>query len=503
MLRTYCRYAVQVGAAPSRRAPWSAGPPSGRGRAPAAQCFAARFVRPRPQPSRRAASERVPREPRRRCRASSTTACCAPSRSVVAATVRTNFFHRASTAGRARRRSRSRSTAPASPTCRGRGRSTRSTCTRPRMEGDPPARRQGRARRHPLERPARRLPHRGPRADEDADGEERGHRPGRRQGRLRRQGQRASPTTPSSTRTGRSSAPCSTSPTTSSTAASSRPPASSATTSPIPYLVVAADKGTATFSDVANEVAAEYGFWLGDAFASGGSHGYDHKKLGITARGAWECVARTSASSGRDADRDPFTVIGIGDMSGDVFGNGLLRSRTLRLRAAFNHRHVFLDPDPDPGGVVRRARAALRAAALELGRLPPRAPEPRAARSSRAAPRPIPLSPEARALLGLAARDRRRRPAGPRRPAHADRPALERRHRHLREGAGRDRRRGRRQRQRRGARQRAASCARRSSAKAATSASRSARASSTRSPAAASTPTPSTTRPASTCRTTR
>jgi glutamate dehydrogenase len=114
-----------------------------------------------------------------------------------------------------------------------------------------------------------------------------------------------------------------------------------------PYLVVAADKGTATFSDVANAIAAEYRFWLGDAFASGGSAGYDHKKIAITARGAWECVKRHFHELGLDAERQPFTVIGIGDMSGDVFGNGLLRSRHARLVAAFNHQHIFIDPDPD------------------------------------------------------------------------------------------------------------------------------------------------------------
>ncbi len=117
---------------------------------------------------------------------------------------------------------------------------------------------------------------------------------------------------------------------------------------PDPYLVVAADKGTAAFSDIANEVAAQHRFWLGDAFASGGTHGYDHKKEGITARGAWECVRRHFREMGRDANRDTLTVIGIGDMSGDVFGNGLLMSRRMRLRAAFNHQHIFLDPDPDP-----------------------------------------------------------------------------------------------------------------------------------------------------------
>ena len=115
-----------------------------------------------------------------------------------------------------------------------------------------------------------------------------------------------------------------------------------------PYLVVAADKGTAHLSDTANEVAAEYGFWLGDAFASGGSHGYDHKKEGITARGAWECVKRHFWELGKDIQREPFTVAGIGDMSGDVFGNGMLLSRQIRLVAAFDHRHIFLDPDPDP-----------------------------------------------------------------------------------------------------------------------------------------------------------
>ncbi len=114
------------------------------------------------------------------------------------------------------------------------------------------------------------------------------------------------------------------------------------------YLVVAADKGTATFSDIANEIAIEYGFWLGDAFASGGSTGYDHKAMGITARGAWESVRRHASVLGMDADRDPMTAVGIGDMSGDVFGNGMLRSRALRLVAAFDHRHVFIDPDPDP-----------------------------------------------------------------------------------------------------------------------------------------------------------
>ncbi len=115
-----------------------------------------------------------------------------------------------------------------------------------------------------------------------------------------------------------------------------------------PYLVVAADKGTATFSDIANGVAAERGFWLGDAFASGGSQGYDHKAMGITARGAWEAVKRHFRELGKDIQSEPFTVAGVGDMSGDVFGNGMLLSTQIRLVAAFDHRHVFIDPDPDP-----------------------------------------------------------------------------------------------------------------------------------------------------------
>jgi len=123
------------------------------------------------------------------------------------------------------------------------------------------------------------------------------------------------------------------------------------------YLVVAADKGTATFSDTANAVAREYGFWLDDAFASGGSAGYDHKKMGITARGAWEAVKRHFRRLGTDTQTTTFTVAGIGDMSGDVFGNGMLLSPHIRLRAAFDHRHVFLDPDPDSGvGFAERKR---------------------------------------------------------------------------------------------------------------------------------------------------
>ncbi|HVI52733.1 MAG TPA: NAD-glutamate dehydrogenase domain-containing protein [Candidatus Sulfotelmatobacter sp.] len=114
-----------------------------------------------------------------------------------------------------------------------------------------------------------------------------------------------------------------------------------------PYLVVAADKGTATFSDIANGISAEYGFWLGDAFASGGSQGYDHKVMGITARGAWESVKRHFREMGIDCQEQDFTAIGVGDMSGDVFGNGMLNSRHTQLLAAFDHRHIFVDPNPD------------------------------------------------------------------------------------------------------------------------------------------------------------
>ena len=135
------------------------------------------------------------------------------------------------------------------------------------------------------------------------------------------------------------------------------------------YLVVAADKGTATFSDIANGVAKDYGFWLGDAFASGGSVGYDHKAMGITARGAWESVKRHFREMGVDCQTEDFTVVGVGDMSGDVFGNGMLLSEHIRLVAAFDHRDIFLDPDPDRRPVVRRAQAAVRAAAVELAGL--------------------------------------------------------------------------------------------------------------------------------------
>jgi glutamate dehydrogenase len=168
------------------------------------------------------------------------------------------------------------------------------------------------------------------------------------------------------------------------------------------YLVVAADKGTATFSDIANAISLEYGYWLGDACASGGSAGYDHKKMAITARGAWECVKRHFREIGTDIQKRDFTVIGIGDMSGDVFGNGMLLSRHIRLLAAFDHRHLFLDPAADAAtSFAERER---------LFQLPRSSWDdydrkkiskgggvfPRSAKS-------IPLSPEASAMLGLTA----------------------------------------------------------------------------------------------------
>ncbi|MBP0495382.1 NAD-glutamate dehydrogenase [Pararoseomonas indoligenes] len=169
-----------------------------------------------------------------------------------------------------------------------------------------------------------------------------------------------------------------------------------------PYIVAAADKGTATFSDIANALSIEYGFWLGDAYASGGSAGYDHKEMGITARGAWVMVARHFAEMGRDIQAEPFTCVGVGDMSGDVFGNGLLISRKTRLLAAFDHRHIFIDPDPDMEASFNERE--------RLFRLPRSSWDdydkglisagggvfPRNART-------IPLSPEAQALLGIEA----------------------------------------------------------------------------------------------------
>ncbi len=166
------------------------------------------------------------------------------------------------------------------------------------------------------------------------------------------------------------------------------------------YLVVAADKGTATFSDAANEIAARYGFWLGDAFASGGSEGYDHKKMGITARGAWESVKWHFAALGLNPDTDDFTAVGVGDMSGDVFGNGMLLSEHIRLIAAFDHRHVFIDPAPDPAvSFAERSRmfALPRSSWADYDQAlisPGGGVWPRTLKS-------VPVSPQARTALGI------------------------------------------------------------------------------------------------------
>ena len=171
---------------------------------------------------------------------------------------------------------------------------------------------------------------------------------------------------------------------------------------PDPYLVVAADKGTATFSDIANGIAVKRGFWLGDAFASGGSNGYDHKKLGITAKGAWEAVKRHFYELGHDINTTPITAVGVGDMSGDVFGNGMLLSNQLKLVAAFDHRHIFVDPNPDPAVSLaerRRLFALQRSSWDDYDKSLISAGGgvwPRTART-------IELSPEARAALGITA----------------------------------------------------------------------------------------------------
>ena len=169
-----------------------------------------------------------------------------------------------------------------------------------------------------------------------------------------------------------------------------------------PYLVVAADKGTATFSDYANAISAEYGHWLGDAFASGGSKGYDHKEMGITARGAWESVKRHFRELGVDTQATDFTVVGIGDMSGDVFGNGMLLSRHIRLVAAFDHRHIFIDPSPDAERTFaerERLFALPRSSWADYERNLISEGGGIWARSEKS----VPLSPQARAALGVEA----------------------------------------------------------------------------------------------------
>ena len=169
-----------------------------------------------------------------------------------------------------------------------------------------------------------------------------------------------------------------------------------------PYLVVAADKGTATFSDYANQVSAEYGHWLGDAFASGGSVGYDHKAMGITARGAWESVKRHFREMGVDTQSTDFTVVGVGDMSGDVFGNGMLLSRHIRLVAAFDHRHIFIDPNPDAASTFAERERLFQLPRSSWADYDAKLISEGGgvwARSEKS----VPLSPQARATLGIEA----------------------------------------------------------------------------------------------------
>ncbi|MDA0231160.1 MAG: NAD-glutamate dehydrogenase [Proteobacteria bacterium] len=165
-----------------------------------------------------------------------------------------------------------------------------------------------------------------------------------------------------------------------------------------PYLVVAADKGTASFSDIANELALDYGFWLGDAFASGGRDGYDHKKMGITARGAWESVKRHFRELSRDIQSEDFTVVGVGDMSGDVFGNGMLQSEHILLLAAFNHRQIFVDPHPDAKTSFRERRRLFREGSSDWSEY--QALSPGGFIAERSA-KSVALAPNVRAWLGI------------------------------------------------------------------------------------------------------
>ena len=167
-----------------------------------------------------------------------------------------------------------------------------------------------------------------------------------------------------------------------------------------PYLVVAADKGTATFSDYANAVSAEYGYWLGDAFASGGSVGYDHKAMGITARGVWESVKRHFREMGIDTQMTDFTAVGVGDMSGDVFGNGMLLSTHIQLVAAFDHRHVFIDPNPDPEASFAERERLFKLARSSWADYDEKVISPGGGVWPRSA-KSVPLSPQARAALGI------------------------------------------------------------------------------------------------------
>jgi glutamate dehydrogenase len=178
------------------------------------------------------------------------------------------------------------------------------------------------------------------------------------------------------------------------------PPGVVAYDGPDPYLVVAADKGTATFSDLANALSAEHHFWLGDAFASGGSHGYDHKAMGITARGAWVAVRRHFHQLGIDVQSEPIRLVGVGDMSGDVFGNGMLQSAAVRLVAAFDHRHIFVDPEPDPAASYEERRRLASLSHSSWADYNPAVISPGGGVWPRDV-KSIPMSTEARRALGL------------------------------------------------------------------------------------------------------
>ena len=308
--------------------------------------------------------------------ASTRTASCAPTSTLIKATLRTNYFQRDADGEPHAYMSfkLDPQAIPDLPEPRPRVRDLRLLAA---GRGRAPALRRGRPRRPALVRPARGLPHRGARPGQGADGEEHRDRAGRRQGRLRRQAAARPGGRPRRVaRRGHRLLQdvhlrrCSTSPTTSSTARSCRPRDVVRHDGDDPYLVVAADKGTATFSDIANGVAEDYGFWLGDAFASGGSVGYDHKAMGITARGAWESVqAALPRARRRHPDRGLHRASASATCPATCSATACCCSEHIRLVAAFDHRHIFLDPDPGRGDVVRRAAAAVRAAALELGRL--------------------------------------------------------------------------------------------------------------------------------------
>ena len=244
---------------------------------------------------------------------------------------------------------------------------------------------------------------------------------------------------------------CSTSPTTSSTARPSRRADVVRHDGDDSYLVVAADKGTATFSDIANGVAKDYGFWLGDAFACGGSVGYDHKAMGITARGAWVSVQRHFRERGIDCQTEDFTAVGIGDMSGDVFGNGMLCSEHTRLVAAFDHRDIFLDPTPDAATSYAERRRLFDLPRSSWQDYDTSLISEGGGVYSRVAEVDPAQRTQVRAALGIDAAVAAMTPAELMKAIllGAGRPALERRHRHLRQGARRDPRRRRRQGQRR------------------------------------------------------